>query len=484
MTRRITVWTPVADDTVASATALVHHLDAQTLPVQEWEVVLAASPGPHVADLERVAAHRPNVRVLVQDAGEVPADEGEADHARAEGEWVLVLAPDDRVEPAALSRLVQLGAEAGDHDVLSVRAATTLWGVADGTVVLTRREGSRAREGGQRAAERVAPMGLRRRVAPSPSDPAHVLSEITADVRWVDGVLEFLGRAPLHAAGAAGADIVLVGRRTGVVHAHPVDTFTVSGDDEDTEPSLLWTASVPVEAHDVDDELEVWLEVEPSDTDDEEGASARGALRPPLVGRVEAAPDRELDAPAVVRGRLVSVRSDGEGIVVDLGATGRSLLGRLDPRHATVVEDATGSLLTVEVPQLEHRSTGVVEGSLLIGGVPLPARLVIDEFPRVECRLTGSPGRAALEWSFGPGPAAPTGCEVITSPTGEFVVATPRPEAPAATVRAPRAPARPQATGPVAALRRRLPKGVDPVVAKLSTMHSLRGAYRRATGLR
>ncbi|HET7802100.1 MAG TPA: hypothetical protein VFL38_16880, partial [Humibacillus xanthopallidus] len=72
MTRRITVWTPVTDDTVAPATALLRHLDAQTLPVQEWELVLAAAPGPLVSDLERVAAHRPNVRVVVQEAGEAP----------------------------------------------------------------------------------------------------------------------------------------------------------------------------------------------------------------------------------------------------------------------------------------------------------------------------------------------------------------------------------------------------------------------------
>ncbi|HET7801168.1 MAG TPA: hypothetical protein VFL38_12150, partial [Humibacillus xanthopallidus] len=460
-------------------------LDAQTLPVQEWELVLAAAPGPLVSDLERVAAHRPNVRVVVQEAGEAPQDA--ADPMQAEGEWVLVLALDDRLERTALSQLAQLGSEAGDHDVLTVRAQTAPRGAADRAVVLTRRDGSRDSGVGERSAEVVAAEPLRRRVAPSASDPAHVLSDVTADVRWVDGALELHGRAPLHAAGAAGADLVLVGRRTGVVIAHPVDAFTVSGDDEDTEPGLLWSASVPVDANDaddIDDELEVWLEVSSSDTDDEEGEGSRTEKRKPLVGRVAAAED-DVDAPAVVQGRLVSVRSDGDGVVVDLGATGRSLLGRLDPRRATVVEDATGSLLTVEVPQLEHRSTGVVDGALVLGGVPLPARLVLDEFPRVECRLAGSPGRTTLEWSFGPGPAAPTGCEMVTSATGEFVVSAPRPETLArpVTVRRPKAPARPQATGPVAALRRRLPKGVDPVVAKLSTMPSLRGAYRRATGL-
>lgn len=482
MTRRITVWTPVTDDTVAPAATLLRHLDAQTLPVQEWELVLAAPPGPLVSDLEQLAARRPNVRVVVQEAGEAPL--GAADPMQAEGEWVLLLAPDDRLERTALSQLAQLGSEAGDHDVLTVRAQTAPRGPAERAVVLTRRDGSRDPGVGERSEEVAAAAPLRRRVAPSASDPAHLLSDVTADVQWVDGALELRGRAPLHAAGAAGADLVLVGRHTGVVLAHPVDAFTVSGDDEDTEPGLLWSVSVPVDAHD-DDELEVWLEVSSSDTDDEEGEDTRTQERPPLVGRVAAADD-ELDAPAVLRGRLVSVRSDREGLVVDLGAMGRSLLGRLDPRHASVVEDATGSLLTVEVPQLEHRSSGVVDGALVLGGVPLPARLVLDEFPRVECRLAGSPGRETLEWSFGPGPAAPTGCEMVTSATGEFVVTAPRPETSArpVTVRRPKAPARPQATGPVAALRRRLPKGVDPVVAKLSTMPSLRGAYRRATGLR
>ena len=72
MTRRITVWTPVTYDTVAPATALLRHLDAQTLPVQEWELVLVAPPGPLVFDLERLAARRPNVRVVVQETGEAP----------------------------------------------------------------------------------------------------------------------------------------------------------------------------------------------------------------------------------------------------------------------------------------------------------------------------------------------------------------------------------------------------------------------------
>jgi hypothetical protein len=90
-----------------------------------------------------------------------------------------------------------------------------------------------------------------------------------------------------------------------------------------------------------------------------------------------------------------------------------------------------------------------------------------------------------LQWRFGPGPATDTGCEIVTSATGEFLVATaaaPGPSQPASNT-LPEA-TRQQAAGPVATLRRRLPRGVDPVVTKLSTMPVLRGAYRRATGLR
>ena len=52
MTRRITVWTPVTDENVASAIALLRHLDAQTLRVGEWELVLAAPTGTDVSALE------------------------------------------------------------------------------------------------------------------------------------------------------------------------------------------------------------------------------------------------------------------------------------------------------------------------------------------------------------------------------------------------------------------------------------------------
>jgi hypothetical protein len=64
---RITVWTPVTDKDVAASTALVRHLDSQTSAVSEWELVLATPGGGHVAALERMAARRPNVRVLVDD---------------------------------------------------------------------------------------------------------------------------------------------------------------------------------------------------------------------------------------------------------------------------------------------------------------------------------------------------------------------------------------------------------------------------------
>jgi hypothetical protein len=472
MTRRLTVWTPVTDESAASAIALLRHLDAQTLAVSEWELVLAAGPGTDVAALQRVASHRPNVRVVV----------GEPDRASADGDWVLVLAPDDRLEPHALSRCADLVSEAGGHDSLTVRVAGARRDTTAAAVVLTRR--GAPVEGGAPSADLLVPVSLRRTARPAGGDESTApLPDVTADVRWVEGVLELHGRASLPTAGALAADIILVGRASGRLRAIAVDAFTVSGDDEDTEPGLLWQVQVPVGADDVDDEFEVWLEVEASDTDDEDGRPAAAA---PFLGRVTTAPDVAVDAPAVVDGRLVSVWSDSDGLVIDVGATGRSLLGHLDPRLASVDEDVTGSLLRVTVPELAHRGTGVVEGSLVLDGMPLPARLVIDDEPRVECYLVGSPGRATLEWSFGPGPVTATGCELVTSLTGEFIVATPRPETPSRSAAAPRPHARPrpQATGPVAALRRRLPRGVDPVVAKLSTLPVLRGAYRRATGLR
>ena len=475
MTRRLTVWTPVTAESATSAIALLRHLDGQTLAASEWELVLAAGAGTDVSALEVAASHRPNVRVLV----------GDADRTRATGDWVLDLAPEDRLEATALSRLVDLTSQAGGEDVLTVRADAARRHTADDVVVLTRR--GAAADGGARSAETVVPTSVR--CEPGPAlleEQATLLPGVTAEVRWVDGELELHGRATLPAPGALRAHVVLVGKDSGSVRARPVDAFTVSGDDEDSEPSLLWTARVPVTPEDPDDELELWLEVAASETDDEENEAPRPEPVPPLVGRVESPPEVVTDAPAVLDGRLVSVRSDGDGLVVDVGAIGRSVLGHLDPTQATVVEDATGSLLRVTLPQLAHRGTGVVDGALVLNGVRLPARLIVDDEPRVECYLVGQPGRSSLGASFGPGPDAPTGCEVLTSATGEYTVVTPvsRARVAAPAKRSSAARPRPQATGPVAALRRRLPRGVEPAVSKLARLPALREAYRRATGLR
>lgn len=474
---RITVWTPVTDKDVAASTALVRHLDSQTSAVSEWELVLATPGGGHVAALERMAARRPNVRVLVDDV----------DRAGAEGEWVLDLATDDRLAPAALSRLSALTSDAATEDVLVVRPERA---EPDGTatpLVLTRRGGPGARRGVEdegAAAEVVVPVPLRGRRTPWAPDPATVVPDVTARARWVDGMLELDGRAPLHAGGAARAELVLVGRHHDTLRFVPVDAFTVSGDDEDTEPGLEWSARIGVTSGDVDDELEVWLQVEPTDTDDEEGEGATASHRSPLVGRVGAPAGLATEAPAVIDGRLVCARADQDALVIDVGAAGRSLLGPLDPRQTSVVEDATGSLLTIRLPQLAHQGPArVVRGALLLDGHTLPARLVVDDEPRVECRLAGLPGRAVLECSFGRGAAAATGCAVLVSRTGEFTVVAMRPSDLSAVADDERPGTRPRASGPVAALRRHLPHGVDPVVSKLSKVPAFRVAYRRITGL-
>ncbi|WP_330474293.1 hypothetical protein [Terrabacter sp. C0L_2] len=493
MTCRITVWTPVTDEDARDSSALVRHLDSQTAPIERWELVLATSGGAHVPLLERLAARRPNVRVVV--------DGAEGTHA--EGEWVLPLSPDDRLDRGALSSLLGLVSEAGVPDSLVVSTEAGRPGGSEVPILLVRRDALASEvtdvERSRERVERVVPAALRSRREPWAPARAGLLEDVTADANWVDDVLELRGRAPLHAAGATHVELVLVGRHHGQVRVLPIEIFTVSGDDEDSEPGLEWSARVHLAPEDRDDELEVWLQVAPAETDDESDATdqaedrveddgAVSAHPEPLVGRVAAGPGT--DAPAVLDGRLVCARSDGDALVIDLGATGRSLLGHLDPRRTSVVENPSGSLLTVGVPQLAHHGRPrVVQGSLLLDGHPLSARLVVDDSPRVECRLATLPGTAVLEWSFGPGPAAATGCDLVTSGTGEFTVVASRPDALHGSSRrsttggAGRAHLRPQASGPVAALRRRLPHGVDPVVSRLSKVPAFRDVYRRVTGL-
>src|SRR3954470_11332314 len=105
MTRRLTVWTRVEAKGVPAALALLRHLDAQTLPVEDWELVISTAPSALSAALEFAVSHRPNVRLVV----------GAEELVDPEGDWVLRLALDDRLEASALSRLVDIGGQSGGH---------------------------------------------------------------------------------------------------------------------------------------------------------------------------------------------------------------------------------------------------------------------------------------------------------------------------------------------------------------------------------
>src|SRR4051812_29634942 len=493
MTCRVTVWTEVDANGVPAAIALLRQLDGQTLPVQDWELVLCAAPSVPTAALQFAASHRPNVRITL----------GEVEAADPEGEWLLRLAPEDRLEPTALSRLVEIGGQSGGHDLVTVEASHPLGDVVASPLRLRRREteGSRVAgavgDSGAGAPRHVVEPVPLRHAAGLGARPAAdaALEGVAAEVRWEATVLRLTGRVAEPTGSVRAASVLVVGRASGRLVSYPAvvlapregaDASPGAGadaspgegaaDGEATAPRTLdWSAGVPVSSEDADGLFEVWLELEVGEASD-----AHHGRR----GRVGAGAKDPQEAPAVLHGRPVAVRWLEGSLVIDVGATQRSLLSALDPRLSGVLEDATGSLLTVGVPGLAHVGQASLAGSVVLGDVVLPAALVLDEGQaRLQCRVGALPGRLAVRTRFGSGRPADSGCELVTSPTGEYtLVPAPRPVSRPATSAPVRE--RQRATGPVAALRRRVPSRAEPAVSRPARVRVLRGASRRMTGLR
>ncbi len=96
--------------------------------------------------------------------------------------------------------------------------------------------------------------------------------------------------------------------------------------------------------------------------------------------------------PAVLGDTLVSVRDiPKSGLHIDMNTQQRSLLGSINPADCTVAEDARGSLLTMQVPGLAGRGKNPIEGTVVLGGLPFPAKLIMSDPPRVECYVSGLP---------------------------------------------------------------------------------------------
>ena len=135
------------------------------------------------------------------------------------------------------------------------------------------------------------------------------------------------------------------------------------------------------------------------------------------------------DLSAVFDDCLVNLRDNGDaGLHLDVDTASRSLLGRLSPRGATIAEDARGSLLTLPVPDLATHRSGSLDVHVVLGGLPFPGTLVLDEPVRIECFVSGLPGAVEVKTQVGSGRATSTDCELVTHMDGTFAVQKLRPE--------------------------------------------------------
>ncbi|MEA5116737.1 MAG: glycosyltransferase family 2 protein [Propionicimonas sp.] len=114
---------------------VVDSLDRQTLPADEFEVVLVddGSPDDTFGRLQGYAASRPNYRVAQIENSGWPSRPRNLGTRMATGEYVLYLDHDDSLYPDALRRLVEYGEQTG-ADLISPKESKTSdvwWGIPE-----------------------------------------------------------------------------------------------------------------------------------------------------------------------------------------------------------------------------------------------------------------------------------------------------------------------------------------------------------------
>ncbi|MET0694505.1 MAG: hypothetical protein ABWY56_11285 [Propionibacteriaceae bacterium] len=481
-------------------------LDAQSLPSDAYEVLVdgrtAAAETREVA--QRLAAHRPNVRVLSPDAGEDLL-------LSAEGVYVLSLAATDTLFPSALERLRD-AAEGHDLDAVIGRTvegmqpvSATLWsdhvieGAADdaaGDVVLVRRSAATRSISGQlTVAAETGRVGVQTAYPTSRRTPTDAVATPPAadrviavdDVGWSQGRLEL-------SITASGADLP-----TGEPHSVALLRHTGSQDTrlvpapvsvDGAADSPVWRIHVTVDPLDVTSPLSdgVWqLLLQLGDPDVNADAA--------VVAVPWAA------CPAAVLAQVPVVPASLQGrFALDVGAVAHPLVSATDPTLASVTESATGSLLVLPLTRLHVVDTDTVEGFIAQDKMQVPARIVVDgDQARLEAYVSGPKSLAVLSARFGSGRLQPTGLSLEIGGEGAMRLVKTKPPAPP---RKPVPPAKPKPAaakpkpavakkkakpkpkprqGVAAQLRRAVPKPLEPAVRRLAHNDLARRVYRRIT---
>jgi hypothetical protein len=528
----VTVVVPVHDD-FEQMKKLVRSLDLQTMPTDEFEVVLHGVDGEAGVDqFDALAAHRPNVKVVRTTDAAVDL------LAAAEGDFVLVVDRDEALFPGALARLhgfaEQHGVDAVAGRVVTAGNSAPVWLWTDTAVVrdpdiiatltdrtdavsaqlLVRRDAARLTEGRllQSASTRIGVLGshaITLRDGQSVDSGAEARSVVppvaVESATWRDGSLHLM----LRTAGSGSAS----GERRAVLqltHAGTQETFLV--------PAEISTAELsknPLsEGSPGGPQLQVEAAVAPTRTPANGQQLAVGSWHVSLVlaiGRetMPPTPIPWLPCPPALIGSTAVVpaptatASGSQWLTLDVGPMHRQLLSNVDPAAGTVTESVVGSELVLNVPQLHVYGTDGLDGFIALDKIRLPARIRSKNgHAQLVAFVSGVAGKPpAIAAQFGPGPLRATGLSLQISGVGTMSVikTPPAPQVPAKPPSAPKPVAKNETskvdsaqpkprkkaerprTGVIADVRRAVPASLEPAVKRLASIPAARRLYRWVT---
>jgi hypothetical protein len=206
--------------------------------------------------------------------------------------------------------------------------------------------------------------------------------------------------------------------------------------------------------------------------------------------------------PALLGTEIIIPVSATGTLALDVGPTTRGLVLPGGAEPSAVEETVRGSLLQLRLPEIHTDEFVGLAGLVGFGDVQVPARLDLDHLGVcLRAMATGVTGTVALTARFGRTWSRPTGLSLTVSDTGAMrLIVTPTtapPKTRAAAPVSPRArtggrgtsrPARPGVRrkpaprrGLLAAVRRRTPQALKPLVTWAAHRPTLRRLYRKLT---
>lgn len=432
----LTLLVPLQDPGRRELDALVASLDGQRAPASLFEVVLldAGSTDGSSERLARLAAARPHVTHLVLGREADLRDQIREGVGHADGDLVAVLPAGTRPTLDAVSLLTA----AGDGAVVGRRTSDGSgdhFPLADGTATDVE---ALVRAGGLLA---VPADALR-----DAADPADVLLE----GRGVAAVRTIGSRACLVGAYARPADRLEDAACTWREDGLDVRAALAGDKDADEADVAAWL--VLARSDGVEEvllpatvgsltggRLSLEARLQLGDVPSDGLWSLR--LRVRRGGADQTLPVVcPSPGPAVVDGRLAGALVDPDGLVLDLGAATRGVVGRVALAGASVDRTAQGSRLVLPCPGLHVSGDAVVPVAVLLGRFRLRAELVCaGGEAHVECWASGLAGRSRVAVQAGGPRPRRTGLDLVISATGVMSLArTPkkRPEEAPAPARA------------------------------------------------